>query len=163
MKIIVTADTHLTDSHLPSRLVKELQTADMVIHAGDWKIMDIYHTLSAYGKVAGVFGNIDDEDIKNHFAAQEILNVHGYRIGIVHGHGEKKTTEKRALEAFVDEDVDVIIFGHSHIPMMRYFKKTLLFNPGSPTYKRKLPYYSFGILEIDEEIRGEIIFFSETS
>ncbi|WP_164669792.1 metallophosphoesterase family protein [Virgibacillus doumboii] len=165
MKIIVTADTHMTDNNnlLPSRFVKELKNADLIIHAGDWKTMDVYHTLAKYSEVIGVYGNIDNEEIKDQFSTREILNVHGHKIGIVHGHGEKKTTEKRALEAFDDNDVDVIIFGHSHIPMMRYFNKTLLFNPGSPTYKRKLPYYSFGILEIDEEIRGEIIFFSEKS
>lgn len=163
MKIIVIADTHMSKkrNQLPSRLVKELKMAALIIHAGDWKSMEVYKMLSEYGEVKGVYGNVDGEDIKEKFSSQEILDLEGYKIGIVHGHGEKKTTEKRAIETFDGEETDVIIFGHSHIPMMRYFKKTLLFNPGSPTYKRKLPHYSFGILDIGEEIRAEIVFFND--
>ncbi|WP_258871352.1 metallophosphoesterase family protein, partial [Halobacillus trueperi] len=84
----------------------------------------------------------------------------GYRIGIVHGHGEKKTTEKRALESFENGAVDVLIYGHSHIPVLRYFKRTLLFNPGSLTDKRRLPMYSFGKLSLTKAgIHAEHIFF----
>lgn len=163
MKIIVVADTHMPDKskQLPSRLVKELESAELIIHAGDWKSMEVYSMLSKYAEVKGVYGNVDGDDIKENFAVQEIVDVSGHKIGVIHGHGDNKTTEKRAIEAFEGEAMDVIIYGHSHIPMLKYFKKTLLFNPGSPTDKRTLPYYSFGILEIDQEIRSEIIFFSD--
>lgn len=163
MKIIVIADTHIPEKckQLPSRLVKELERAELIIHAGDWKSMEVYNMLSKYAEVKGVYGNVDGDDIKEYFGAQEIDEVAGHTIGITHGHGDKKTTEKRAIDTFDGKDTDVIIFGHSHIPTMRYYKKTLLFNPGSPTDKRKLPYYSFGILEIGKEVRSEIIFFSD--
>lgn len=161
MKVVVTADTHLPKKgkQLPIRLVQELETTDLIIHAGDWSSMDVYHELSEYAPVKGVYGNIDNTDIKEYFPYKELLEISGYKIGITHGHGEKKTTEKRALEAFSDDEVDVIIFGHSHIPLLRYFKKTLLVNPGSPTDKRWLPNYSFAILEVDEELRTEMVFF----
>ncbi|MBP1949651.1 metallophosphoesterase family protein [Virgibacillus litoralis] len=163
MKIIVVADTHMPgkSKQLPSRIVKELGSAELIIHAGDWKSMEVYSMLSKYADVKGVYGNVDGDDIKENFPLKEIIDVAGHKIGVTHGHGDKKTTEKRAIEAFEDEAMDVIIYGHSHIPMLKYFKKTLLFNPGSPTDKRTLPYYSFGILEIDQEIRTEIIFFSD--
>ncbi|WP_369797420.1 metallophosphoesterase [Paucisalibacillus sp. EB02] len=74
------------------------------------------------------------------FPEKDVFEVNGYEIGIFHGHGEKKTTEKRAQETFQDESFDIIVFGHSHIPLVRYVKKTLLFNPGSPMDKRALPY-----------------------
>ena len=141
--------------------MKACKTADLIVHAGDWKSMDVYRTLSNFAEVKGVYGNVDPGDVKENFPSQQIVEVSGHRIGIVHGHGEKKTTEKRALEAFELEEVDVVIFGHSHIPMVRYFKNILLMNPGSPTDKRKLPYYSYGILEIGEIVRAEIIFFSD--
>ncbi|MGP4108499.1 metallophosphoesterase family protein [Virgibacillus sp. L01] len=165
MKIIVVADTHMPGKgkQLPARLVKELESAELIIHAGDWKSMEVYSMLSRYAEVKGVYGNVDGDDIKENFALKEIVDVAGHKIGIIHGHGDKKTTEKRAIEAFEGEAMDVIIYGHSHIPMLKYFKKTLLFNPGSPTDKRALPYYSFGILEIDQEVRSEIIFFSDKS
>lgn len=163
MKIIVTADTHIPDKgkYLPANLLEACKKADLIIHAGDWKSMDVYRTLSNFAEVKGVYGNVDPGDVKENFPPQQIIEVNGHRIGIVHGHGEKKTTEKRAVEAFEKEEVDVVIFGHSHIPMVRYFKNILLMNPGSPTDKRKLPYYSYGTLEIDETVRAEINFFSD--
>ncbi|QKY68389.1 metallophosphoesterase [Lentibacillus sp. CBA3610] len=162
MKIVVTADTHLKEAgKLPSRLITELQSADVIVHAGDWKSYDVYEELSRYGDVIGVYGNIDGDDIREHLPAKQVFEIKGFRIGVIHGHGDKKTTEKRALEAFADDQPDVIIFGHSHIPLIRYFKKQLLLNPGSPTDKRTLPYYSFAILEITGEIHAELIFFDD--
>ncbi|GGB59241.1 YfcE family phosphodiesterase [Virgibacillus dakarensis] len=163
MRIIVMADTHMPSKgkQLPKRLTKELKTADLIIHAGDWNSIEVFQTLTDFGSVKGVYGNVDTKDITDKFPSKEIVNVKGYRIGVIHGHGEKMTTEKRALEAFAGNDVDVIIFGHSHIPLLRYFKKVLLLNPGSPTDKRTLPHYSFAILEIDEEIRADMIFFTD--
>ncbi|GAB3043884.1 metallophosphoesterase family protein [Virgibacillus ainsalahensis] len=161
MRIIIMADTHMPykAKELPTRLIQELKTADMIIHAGDWNSMDVYNALAKYGPVKGVYGNVDGAGITKNFSSKELVTINGFRIGIVHGHGEKKTTETRAFEAFADEKVDVIIFGHSHIPLLRYFKKVLLLNPGSPTDKRTQPYYSFAILEIDEEIHAEFVFF----
>lgn len=165
VKIVVTADTHMPDKgkKLPSCLVKACKTADLIVHAGDWKSMEVYRTLASYAKVKGVYGNVDSDVMKEQLSAQEIVEVHGHKIGIVHGHGDKMTTEKRALETFAGQKVDVIIFGHSHIPLIRYFKNILLMNPGSPTDKRRLPYYSYGILEIGEGIKAEILFFGDKS
>ena len=158
---MLTSDTHLPKKgeELPGQLLKECGTADMIIHAGDWSSIGVYHTLSKYSEVKGVYGNVDSDDIKERFPEKDILEAKRYKIGIIHGHGEKKTTEKRVLEAFKDEARDIIVFGHSHIPMVRYFKKTLLFNPGSPTEKRALPFYSFGLLHLNDEIRSEIVYF----
>ncbi|WP_099156925.1 metallophosphoesterase family protein [Virgibacillus ndiopensis] len=165
MKIVVTADTHISNKgkQLPTCLLNECRTADLIIHAGDWKSLEVYNTLSSYGEVKGVYGNVDKDAVKEFFPLQQVVEVNGYKIGIVHGHGDKKTTEKQALAAFYDKEVDVIVFGHSHIPLIRYFKHVLLINPGSPTDKRKLPYYSYGILEMEERIRAEIVFFDGRS
>ncbi|WP_226582326.1 metallophosphoesterase family protein [Halobacillus litoralis] len=162
MKVLVVADTHMPKKGktLPDRLLQELPSADAVIHAGDWQTVEVYRELEGYAPVTGVYGNVDGEEIQAVFPAQQIVEWHGYRIGIVHGHGDKKTTEKRALETFGDDSLDILIYGHSHIPVLRYFKKTLLFNPGSPTDKRRTPFYSFGILTLEEEgIHSEHIFF----
>ncbi|MFD2761606.1 metallophosphoesterase family protein [Lentibacillus juripiscarius] len=165
MRIVITADTHMPDKakQLPERLTNELAKADQIIHAGDWKTMDVYEELSQYGKVTGVYGNVDDTALQEHLNARETITINGYKIGVVHGHGKKKTTEKRAIEAFTGESADIIVFGHSHIPLVRYFKKQLLINPGSPTDKRTLPYYSFAILDIGEELHADLIFFRDKS
>ncbi|WLR48523.1 metallophosphoesterase family protein [Halobacillus litoralis] len=162
MKIMVLSDTHMPKKakQLPERFLEELVDVDAIIHAGDWQTLELYETLKDYAPVYGVYGNVDAEEIQSEFPAKQMLEWEGYRIGLVHGHGEKKTTEKRALEAFKDDGVDVLIYGHSHIPVLRYFKKTLLFNPGSLTDKRRLPMYSFGKISLTKDgIHAEHIFF----
>ena len=163
MKIVVISDTHMPKkaNHFPARLTEELKSADRIIHAGDWQSRDVYKELLKYAPVDGVYGNRDDDEIRKIMPEKKLIKLKGWSIGIVHGQGEKKTTVKRALEAFENENPDMIIFGHSHIPFVKVTKKTLLFNPGSPTDKRKSPYFSFGILTIGDELRTEHVFFKD--
>ncbi|MEI3612399.1 metallophosphoesterase family protein [Pseudogracilibacillus sp. SO30301A] len=162
MKIIVTSDTHLRGKIrvLPKELLSACEQADLIIHGGDWSENFVYKTLASFADVIGVHGNVDSDEVKKQFPERQLIEVKGFKIGVTHGHGEKKTSEKRALEVFETDDVDIIIFGHSHIPMMRYVGKVLLLNPGSPTYKRKLPYFSFAMLEIKENrLYSQFVFF----
>ncbi|MCC3377775.1 metallophosphoesterase, partial [Cohnella sp. REN36] len=85
---------------------------------------------------------------------KKVLTFGKYRIGLVHGDGKSKTTERRAVDAFAKEDVHIIIFGHSHIPLLRWHEGRLLFNPGSPTDKRRQPQFSYGILELGNEVNA---------
>ncbi|PLT28005.1 metallophosphoesterase family protein [Peribacillus deserti] len=164
MKIIVLSDTHMPrkGKALPKRLTDELPGADLIIHAGDWQTPEVYQELSQYGVVKGVYGNVDKEDIKNLFPDKQMIEAGGAKIGVVHGHGQRLTTEKRAMAAFEGEDVDLIIFGHSHIPVIKSIGGKLLFNPGSPTDKRRQALYSFGIIHIQEgRIHAEHVFFKD--
>ncbi|WP_096435094.1 metallophosphoesterase family protein [Alteribacter populi] len=160
MKIVVVSDTHIPKraQRLPSRLLHELRSADQIIHAGDWQSLEVYEQLKQYAPVNGVFGNTDNEDIIRVFPDKKIVNVNGFKIGIIHGHGKKMTTVKRAFTAF-NQPIDCIVFGHSHIPYLKYKNKTLMFNPGSATDKRKAPFYSFGILTMSDELHAQHIFF----
>lgn len=161
MNIVVTSDTHLPKGArtLPEQLLNACKTADLIIHAGDWSTLDVYRELSQYAETVGVHGNMDGEEIRGRFPDRQVMEAKGFRIGIVHGHGEKKTTERWALETFADEALDVVIFGHSHIPYLRYHGKTLLLNPGSPTDKRKLPHHSYATLQIEDDLHAAFSFF----
>ncbi|WP_173918083.1 metallophosphoesterase [Halobacillus sp. Marseille-Q1614] len=161
MQLVILADTHMPKKakQLPEKLVQELQKADLIIHAGDWQTPEVYEQFQEYGEVVGVYGNIDGPDIQELLPRRQILELNGYRIGLVHGHGEKKTTEKRVVEEFEGEELDIIIFGHSHLPLLRYVKKTMLFNPGSATDKRRLPRFSFGKITLQDGIHAEHIFY----
>ncbi|MEB1809287.1 MAG: metallophosphoesterase [Bacillaceae bacterium] len=161
MKIVVVSDTHMPRKakELPPRLLRDLKTADLIIHAGDWQIISVFEELSKYARVVGVSGNVDGPDIKSHFKEKLILSINGFKIGVVHGHGQKLTTEKRALATFKEDHVDCIIFGHSHIPILKRVENVLLFNPGSATDKRKQTHFSYGILHIGESIEAEHIFY----
>ncbi|TMV52133.1 metallophosphoesterase [Paenibacillus mesophilus] len=149
MIIGVVSDTHLSTRarKLPSVLMEGLRHADVIIHAGDWFTTDVYEELSALAPVVGVAGNGDGDDIINRFGMKRTVEYEGVRIGIVHGHeGPDRSTPERARLAFRDDPQDLIVFGHSHIPLLEKIGDTVLFNPGSPTDKRRQLKYSFGIV-----------------
>ncbi|MGG3916090.1 metallophosphoesterase family protein [Rossellomorea vietnamensis] len=161
MKIVIVSDTHMPRKGrgLPHILQKDLKESDLIIHGGDFGTHEVYMEFMEYGELWAVAGNVDDPELQSLLPKRRIIERNGVKIGITHGDGKGKTTEKRALEAFEDIDVDVIIFGHSHIPYSRFMKGVFLFNPGSPTDKRKLPYYSHGILTIGDTWKIEHIFY----
>ena len=161
MKIVIMSDTHMPKKGrgFPSQLIEDLESSDLIIHAGDFQTIEVYNSIMKYGDLIGVVGNVDDEKLQAILPKRQVIELFGVKIGIVHGDGKGKTTEKRAMEAFIDEQVDIIIFGHSHIPYLRYTNGILLFNPGSPTDKRKLPFFSYGILTMEKGWRMEHIFF----
>ncbi|MBO9129127.1 metallophosphoesterase [Bacillus sp. 165] len=161
MKIVVISDTHIPKKakRLPEKLLVDLAAADLIIHAGDWQTIEVYEEIKQYGQIAGVYGNVDGKEIMQMFPDKILLECNGYTIGVVHGHGKTLTTEQRALAAFEEENVDCIIFGHSHIPVKKYINNILLFNPGSPTDKRRQPCYSYGILTAGTKLHAEHVFF----
>jgi hypothetical protein len=151
VRIVVVSDTHMPHSAktIPLKLRKALEKADYILHAGDWCTMDAVRMFEAYAPVVGVAGNNDGRELAERFGLRKRIELGGVRIGIVHGHGYGGTTESRALLAFRHEPVDVILFGHSHVPLVRTEGDVLLFNPGSPTSKRTQPRHSFGVWNIE--------------
>ncbi|HKG18673.1 MAG TPA: metallophosphoesterase family protein, partial [Candidatus Limnocylindrales bacterium] len=85
------------------------------------------------------------------------------KIGLTHGDlGTGGTTPQRAAATFAPDEVDIVLFGHSHIPLVqRLADGRWLMNPGSPTDKRRQPRYSWGVIDIEsaDEIRPELRFF----
>lgn len=165
LDITIVSDTHMPKKgkKLPDTLLKELSRTDLIIHAGDWQTMDVYHELKKYAPVTGVYGNVDDDVIRDMFGLKIILELESFRIGVTHGHGKNKTTEKRAVDMFDKDDIDIVIFGHSHIPLHKEYDEKIVFNPGSPTDKRRQPRYSFGKLTLstNKPIKLEHVYFDE--
>lgn len=162
-KIVIVSDTHIPNrsKKLPQKLIDECQDADFIIHAGDWQTLDVFYELSAYAETDGVTGNVDPWEILDRFGKKKIFTFGELKVGVIHGDGIRKTTEQRAFDAFAEEDVDIIVFGHSHMPMRRDVEEVTLFNPGSPTDKRHESQYSFGLLEIGENWELKHIFFDK--
>jgi putative phosphoesterase len=168
MRVIVVSDTHMPrmNKKLPDRLLKELQTAEAIIHAGDWTNLTVYETLAAMAPTYGVAGNNDGADIHRKFGLRKQLVLEGVRIGIVHGHGASKrsNTEAHAIESFKHNRLDVLVYGHSHIPVLKNVDGKLVFNPGSPTDKRRQARYSFGILDLTEgSVVARHVYFDDKS
>ncbi|MFK0521279.1 metallophosphoesterase family protein [Paenibacillus illinoisensis] len=162
MKIIVISDTHLPKraKQLPEPLLQVLPEADLILHAGDWSDWSVYKLLSEYAPVAGVAGNTDPPELGKKLGFSRIVEADGLRLGLVHGHQGSKTTEQNAIHTFAGQQVDAIIFGHSHVPLMHTVNDVLIFNPGSPTDRRRQQQYSFGIMTTRlGKLHAEHVFF----
>lgn len=164
MKLGIISDTHLKkDLNFLTRLIKSnLADMDMLIHLGDYIENTVVDTLKNQKNFVGVYGNADSDSVKNSLREKEILEINKYRIGLYHGHGKGKTTIERAYEKFKEDKVDILIFGHSHMPLINTKNKILFINPGSPNIKRKERWYSYAVLDInDDGISAEIKLFED--
>ena len=152
MRIGVLSDTHMPGraKKLPEQLLRDFAQVDHIVHAGDWNTLDVYEQLRLLAPVDGVAGNTDGSDIVKRFGYKKVLQLGAVRIGLTHGDRGAGLTEDNALNMFFGEQVDCVVFGHSHIPLLAEKRGVLLFNPGSPTDKRWQERHSYGMLEISE-------------
>jgi putative phosphoesterase len=111
--------------------------------------------LQELAPVEAVQGNMDTAEIRSTFPPKKELQIEGFTIGVTHGSGAPQGIIERIRSLFTD--VDAIVFGHSHHPFNERRDGILFFNPGSPTDRFFAPYNSLGILELRDEIRGQII------
>lgn len=153
IKAVVISDTHMPrmGKRLPERLLEELRSADVILHAGDWTHSSVLAMLRSYGPVHGVAGNNDGPLLVRRLGYRRIIKLEQVKIGIVHGHGpgRREDTELRASQSFAADEADIVVFGHTHIPFKRMRDGKLLFNPGSAADKRRAGRYSFGVITID--------------
>ncbi|MHB8124832.1 MAG: metallophosphoesterase family protein [Desulfitobacteriaceae bacterium] len=154
MRIGVLSDTHLREGQSLPRFVWDTLTGvDLILHAGDVVRSQILADLAILAPVRAVRGNCDGLELAD-LPSRDLINHAGLRIGLIHGNlGIGSTPHQRALNAFKDELVDLVVFGHSHQPYLEWWNNILLFNPGSPTEKRREKRYSLGILEL---VNGQI-------
>lgn len=163
MKIGVIADTHIPRSakSIPSEVFEIFRGVDLILHAGDLTEEDAIKQLEVIAPVIAVHGNRDSEKVGEMLTGSKRLELQGFKVGLIHGHGDKGTTMQRMPDFFKGENLDLIVFGHSHIPFNETINNTLYFNPGSPTVKKRQKAPSVGILEIGEAIKGEIIYLKQ--
>ncbi len=159
MKIGVISDTHIANKseHIPGIILDVFRQMDMVMHAGDMVDLRVIDELkSVCPRVVAVVGNMDQEAVRNKYAEKEIIEVSGYKIGLMHGCGAPLNLVELLKNAFKEDKPDIIVFGHSHKPMNEFIDGVLFFNPGSAT-DFMAEYNSYGIIEINEGINARII------
>jgi hypothetical protein len=155
MRIGVVSDTHIGNPRelLPASLLRGLAGVERILHAGDLLILEVLEQLARVAPVEAVYGNIDGRETCRRLPEELVLEAAGRKIGLFHGHGPFGA-QINALRRWQGREPDVIVFGHSHLPLVEFFGGRLLLNPGSPTEPRKAPFPSFAILKIDEDEPG---------
>jgi len=156
MKIGVISDTHLREPHPEFKKIIESHFRDVekIFHAGDFVDWSIAEYLSSQKELIAVCGNMDSREIHKAFPRKRIIEVEGFKIGLIHGGGPPFGIESRIREEF--DDVDAIVYGHSHAPANHQVKNIYFFNPGSLT-RSFIHRGSLGILHLGDRIEGEII------
>lgn len=120
----------------------------MILHAGDIVVPEVIQELAAYAPVHAVLGN-NDHELVGQLPEAVTVDLAGVRVGMMHNSGPRAGRPARLKRRF--PDADVIVFGHSHIPVdERGVEGQLLFNPGSPTERRRQPHHTIGVLELKD-------------
>jgi len=161
LKIGVISDTHLRgpDERLLAIIRKHFNDAELILHAGD--LVDL-KVLDAFGDkdVIAVCGNMDTIRAEDEIPPKRVLQIGRFRIGLIHGWGSPLDLEDRIRREF--ENVDCIVYGHSHYPANHIREGILFFNPGTPFDRRYGDSRTVGILEVGEDaITGRIIAIDE--
>jgi uncharacterized protein len=146
MQIAVVSDTHLPRGSraIPEECLELMRSAALVLHAGDLSTAAVLENLRALGPpLAAVHGNIDSAELGRLLPERQVVEAAGVRIGLIHDAGPAKGRLGRMRMAF--PECDAVVFGHSHIPLHEESDGFQIFNPGSPTDRRRQPRHSMGL------------------
>ena len=158
-RLLLIADTHvpLRARDLPPDVWRAVDEADLVLHAGDWVDVALLDALEARAaQLVGVAGNNDHGALRERLPEVARVDVEGVRFGVVHETGQATGREARCQAAY--PDLDVLVFGHSHIPWDTTSVRGLrLLNPGSPTDRRRQPFCTFMTATVDGGMLGPVV------
>ncbi|MFC1594488.1 metallophosphoesterase family protein [Candidatus Omnitrophota bacterium] len=158
MKIGVISDTHIPTQaqDIAPEVYEAFSGVDLILHAGDLVQLSVLESLKNIAPVRAVYGNMDTPAVRAVLPVKDIIQCENFTIGLMHGYGSAHNLEEKVASEF-QEKVDVIVFGHSHKAVNETRGWILYFNPGSPTDDTFAEFKSFGILEIEKKITGQII------
>lgn len=157
MRLAIISDTHLPRGtrRLPQACLERLAAADLVVHAGDLVGLEVLDLLESLGPpVRAVCGNVDGPEVRARLPAEDRVDCGQVRIGLVHDAGPAAGRLARMQRRFAD--CDAVVFGHSHLPLHQTDRlgEFQLFNPGSPTDRRRQPRHTMGLARIDGQELG---------
>jgi putative phosphoesterase len=150
----------VSDTHLPRRgrvlspvCVEVMRSADLIVHAGDFTTEEVLSEIEALGRpVAAVHGNVDSLELQRRLPPERVVELDGISIGVLHDGGPRRGRLERLRRRF--PEAAAVVFGHSHMPLHeRAADGFQIFNPGSPTERRRAPTHTMGIARID---RGSV-------
>jgi putative phosphoesterase len=151
MRIAVLSDTHAPRfwKRMPSEVARRLNGADLILHAGDVCHAYVLEELAALAPVRAVLGNNDAADVANWGAPETLqLDLEGLEVGMIHDAGPANGRLPRMRRRF--PTARLVVFGHSHIPLDLEDADLRIFNPGSPTDRRRQPHGTVGLLRVED-------------
>jgi putative phosphoesterase len=154
--IAVLADTHMPrgSRRLPEPCIELIAAADAVIHAGDFFALSALEEIRELcPTIHAVHGNVDEEPLRRLLPAEVEVEVGQRTVAITHDAGPAKNRLARLDRRF--PAADAVVFGHSHLPLHEEEGGFQIFNPGSPTERRRAPGPSMGLLT---SRRNELVF-----
>ena len=159
MLIAVISDTHLPRGarRIPDACLERLRAADLILHAGDFVSLAALEELRGLGPpLHAVHGNVDEESLRRLLPGATEVQTGGARIGMLHDAGPATGRLERMRRRF--PRADAVVFGHSHIPLHEEADGFQIFNPGSPTDRRRQPVHTMGLARVEEgRLRFEIL------
>ena len=150
MRVVVLADTHAPRrwKACPPLVAAQLRRADLILHAGDVCTAEVLDELSAYAQVRAVLGNNDGPDVAAWGAPPALeLDLDGMPAAMIHDSGDATGRLARLRRRF--PAASLVVYGHSHIPLDQADERLRIFNPGSPTDRRRQPHGTIGVLRIE--------------
>jgi uncharacterized protein len=157
--LAIISDTHLPRGTraLPNACVERLRAADVILHAGDLSELAVLDALEALGPpVHAVRGNVDSAVLQARLPLTRVVHAGGARIAMVHDAGPAAGRLARLRRRF--PDADAVVFGHSHLPLHEERDGFAIFNPGSPTERRRAPHHTMGIATVaDGAVTFELV------
>jgi hypothetical protein len=145
-RLAIISDTHLPRGTraLPDTCLEQLRAADAILHAGDLMEVSVLTELERLGPpVHAVRGNVDSAALQARLPLTRIVEAGGARIAMVHDGGPREGRLDRLRRRF--PEADAVVFGHSHLPLHEERDGFAIFNPGSPTERRRSPRHTMGI------------------
>ena len=146
MQLAIISDTHMPKGGraLPGACVERLRAADLILHAGDLVAPEVLALLESLGPpVLAVHGNVDEPELRMRLPAVRLVEAGGARIVMTHDGGPANRRLARLRRRF--PDADAVVFGHSHLPLHEEADGFHIFNPGSPTERRRAPAHTMGM------------------
>jgi uncharacterized protein len=161
MQLAIISDTHMPKGarRLPDACVERLRAADAILHAGDLVAAEVLEMLESIGPpVHAVHGNVDEPELRMRLPRVRVVEAGGARILMTHDGGPAAGRLERLRRRYAGMDADAVVFGHSHIPLHEAAAGFQIFNPGSPTERRRSPTHTMGIAHAREgELRFELV------
>jgi hypothetical protein len=158
VEIAIISDSHLPRGTraLPGACLERLRRADLIVHAGDLSTLEVLEQLRSLNEVVAVRGNVDEVRVRAVLPETTVITAGRRRIAVIHDAGPAAGRLRRLRARF--PEADAVIFGHSHIPLHeRSGDGFQIFNPGSPTDRRRQLHHTMGVCRVDRNLEFRLV------